>query len=480
MNLYKTGLMSQLQNSNLGPNPRFCRWIPFLRKSPTLSRACQFAEKRNQRQIHRIWPPKRVLQLALILFLLAGCTYSASTTPDQMSSIQILDRNGFSETISLQDRLATYDKTDFMQAQPYQKVVRVYKKAGVGKTISKMTTYHSNGELWQYLEVCNGRAYGDYKEWHPNGQLKISAFVIEGTPDLSEMAQRTWLFDGLSEVFDEQGRKVASIPYSKGVLEGESFHYFPTGQVMKRIPYQKNEIHGTFHEYSQTGECLESTPYLHGEKEGLSTTFWSLEKLKSEELYQNGLLVQAQYFNVNGEVVAEIQNSFGKQAVFQDGFLASLIEYQNGTIEGLIQNFNSAGTLIGEYHLKDGMKTGEEWEYYPIATKPARPKLYLEWDQDTIQGTAKTWYETGVLESQREIHNNKKHGLSFGWFKEGDLMLMEEYEDDLLIKGSYFKKWEKKPISKVENGKGTATLFDKDGRFIRKILYEKGVPQNDP
>ena len=78
------------------------------------------------------------------------------------------------------------------------------------------------------------------------------------------------------------------------------------------------------------------------------------------------------------------------------------------------------------------------------------------------------------------MNNNKKHGLSFAWYKEGDLMLMEEYENDLLVKGSYYKNWEKTAISKVENGKGIATLFDKDGRLIRKIDYEKGIPLNEP
>ena len=58
-------------------------------------------------------------------------------------------------------------------------------------------------------------------------------------------------------------------------------------------------------------------------------------------------------------------------------------------------------------------------------------------------------------------------------------MLMEEYENDQLVKGSYFNKDGKKPVSKIENGKGLATLFDKDGRPIKKIVYEKGSPQKE-
>lgn len=396
-----------------------------------------------------------------------------------MTSIQILDRNGFSETVSLKDRLTAYEKTDFMAPQPYQKVVRVFGKVSQGKTFSKITTYHSNGQLWQYLEIVSGRSHGDYREWHPNGQLKISAFVIEGTPDVSEMAQMTWLFEGISKVYDDQGNVIAEIPYSKGLLEGISYYYFPSGKLMKKVPYLKNDIHGTLHVFNEEGDCLETTPYCHGVKEGVSISYWSQKNLKSEERYEQGLLMQARHLNPKGEVVAQIQNGFGKQALFHETTLSALLEYQNGKVEGEVQRFNESGYLISSYFLKDGMKTSEEWEYYPTSDGIRHPKLYIQWDQDTIHGVAKTWYETGVLESQREMRGNKKHGLSFAWFKEGDLMLMEEYEDDILLKGSYFKKWEKMPISKVENGKGVATLFDKEGRLIRKVIYEKGIPQND-
>ena len=148
-------------------------------------------------------------------------------------------------------------------------------------------------------------------------------------------------------------------------------------------------------------------------------------------------------------------------------------------MEGEVKNFNPKGQLVSLYHIKDSMKEGDEWEYYPSLDEKPSPKLCLQWKEDSLQGTVKTWYENNVLESQREMHDSKKHGLSYAWFKDGGLMLMEEYENDQLIKGSYFKKDGKKPISKIENGKGLATLFDKDGRLIKKIVYEKGVPQQE-
>jgi hypothetical protein len=53
---------------------------------------------------------------------------------------------------------------------------------------------------------------------------------------------------------------------------------------------------------------------------------------------------------------------------------------------------------------------------------------------------------------------------------------MEEYEEDRLVGGQYFKKNQKEPISVIFNGNGTATLYDEQGIFLRKIQYVKSKP----
>ncbi len=58
-------------------------------------------------------------------------------------------------------------------------------------------------------------------------------------------------------------------------------------------------------------------------------------------------------------------------------------------------------------------------------------------------------------------------------------MLMEEYENDKLLKGSYYKKGEANPISTIENGFGIATLYNAEGHFVQKVNYERGKPLVD-
>ena len=53
-------------------------------------------------------------------------------------------------------------------------------------------------------------------------------------------------------------------------------------------------------------------------------------------------------------------------------------------------------------------------------------------------------------------------------------MLVEEYEEDRLIKGQYYKKNGRDPVSMVFNGNGTAMLYDERGVFLKKVTYVKG------
>jgi antitoxin component YwqK of YwqJK toxin-antitoxin module len=412
-----------------------------------------------------------------LLILCAACASKSGPKEDHLTSIQMIDRHGFSETVSAKERLSRYQSVDFLSPQPYQRILRVFNRDSQGRTHAKLTCYHPNGQISQFLEVVDGRAHGPYREWHANGTKKIEAQVIEGVADLSPMAQSSWLFDGKSSVWDEAGNCLAEIFYSKGVLEGVSKYYYPSHQLQKEVPFVQNEIHGTEILYAENGEVEEKISYVNGLREGVALGFWPDKSEKYTEVYEKDKLKKGIYFSQNKELISEVKEGAGKQAVFQKGKLLSLITFQQGVPEGLIQIFNEKGELSQEYHVQEGKKTGEEREYYP-PNKEGKllPKLSVTWHEDLIHGLTKTWYPTGAMESQKEISSNKKHGMSFAWYKEGGLMFTEEYDNEKLVRGSYFKKGEKEPISKIEGGKGVATLYDADGKFLKKISYEKGKP----
>lgn len=418
--------------------------------------------------------------LFISLLLLASCSIkSPKNDPDAIVSMQLVDRNGFSETISTKDRLALYQHTDFLTPQPYLKILRVYGRNGEGKSHSKLTSYHTNGQISQYLEVVDGRAHGIYREWFSNGRLKLEAPVIEGIGDLSEIAQTSWLFDGKSVVRDEEGLLKAEIFYEKGLLESSSLYYHSNGTLWKYIPYHRNLIDGELKIWDENGKLIESILYSEGMRHGMSRGEWDEKTCSYTEAFEHDRLITASYYDPKGQLVSEIKQGSGKQSLFVNKRVSSSIEYQNGVPEGKVEIFDPYGHLSCSYFILNGKKEGEEWQYYPQKEEsktPPHPKLFLSWQEDRLQGLVKTWYENGILESQRELNGNKKEGMSLAWYKDGSLMLSEEYENNLLIKGSYFKKGDRTPISKVEGGKGLATLYNSGGLFLKKISYEKGLP----
>jgi antitoxin component YwqK of YwqJK toxin-antitoxin module len=419
----------------------------------------------------------KILKFLFIFSLLGAFGCAQRIEGDPLVAIQIQDRNGITETISTPDRIAQFERLDFLATQPYKKVLRIFRKDGINH--SKISTYHPNGAICQYLEAEEMRAHGAYKEWHPNGRLKIEAYVIGGTADVATGSQRDWLFDGATRAWDEQGNLLAEIPYVKGSREGKSLYFYPSGTLETEIPYADNHIEGELLHYFKDGKLRSKQTYRKGVQEGLSIGYYTTGQGAWIEEYNEGLLVKGGYFDPKGDLFSSVENGDGRQALFEGDLFISLVEIRRGSPDGMVKNYTPQGKLKSTYFIKNGKKQGDESEYF-LSSELERdsgvptPKLSIQWKENAISGTVKTWYPNGQLQSQREFSRNKKLGPSLAWYKNGSLMLLEEYEDDQLIKGTYYKKGVKNPISEILNGTGTAYLYDGEGILIKKVIYVKG------
>ncbi len=415
---------------------------------------------------------KFICYYLFLLTFIAGCTTYREANLN-LASISIVDANGTSEIISNEDRLRQYQDVDFLIPQPYKKVMRVYKRDHLNNIAATITTYHPNGELKQYLDVINGRASGDYGIWYENGIRKIQARVIGGPGDLYDGVENSWLFDGYCFAYAEDGLLEAEIPYIKGKREGTAVYYHKNGAIWKHIPLHNDTIQGCAISYYDDGSLFEKFVYDRGKRDGAAERHWKGGSTAALELYENDRLISGRYFYPNGDLVSEIVQGNGFRAVFSQDAVHELQEYQFGIQEGIIKVFAKKGNLCRSYHIKDGMKNGEEIEYNPFTNLPI---LSISWYKNQIQGLVKTWYPNGQLESQREMVGNKRSGILTAWYADGGLMLLENYELDKLMKGDYYKKDDGFPVSNIINGEGTATLFDSNGQYIRKINYRHGVP----
>ena len=314
------------------------------------------------------------------------------------------------------------------------------------------------------------RAHGAFKEWHPNGALKVEATVIGGTADVAEGAQKDWLFDGVCRVWNEKGTLIAEILYEKGVLEGKTRHFYSTGQLKKELPYVNHLLEGEGAEYYPNGTLKAQFYFLKDLQNGPCIGFFDNGTVSWQETWRDGRLWQAAYFDPEGRSLTTVDQGEGFRVVYDGMRISQHTQIKNGVTEGLVKNFGSDEKLQSVYEIRNGKKQGKEIIYFPNL----QPKMEIHWDEDAIHGIAKTWYENGQIRSEREYNRNKKMGSSFAWYKNGAIMMIEEYEDDALMKGRYYKKGSKDPISTIQNGTGIAHLYDEEGILLRKVLYQKG------
>lgn len=417
--------------------------------------------------------------LVLLSCLLTACApkYTAdSPPPPKLSVINIIDQNGLTETISTPERIEQYEHVDFLQCHPYKKVMRIYNRDFQGNVNAFLTSYHPNGQPWQYMEVVNGRAYGPYKEWHSNGKLKIEATIIGGEADLNTSSQKTWLFNGICFVWDEQGRKTADLPYVKGLLHGDSIYYHPCGTVWKNIPCLQGKREGLQQIFHENGELHSEANYMNDQLNGTSIRYWQNGTVASEENFCDAKLLSGVYFDKCGTPISEVEEGEGKRVLFGRNTVSTIIQYHKGLPDGKTELYSSSGKLVSYYNQKDGVKHGEEIQLYPGTHEP---KLLLTWYKGKIQGVIKSWYANGQLENQREMSENTKNGLLTAWYTNGSLMMIEEYDHNKLLRGEYYRKGEKYPITEVLRGNGTATIFDSEGTFLRRIAYVNGLPESN-
>ncbi len=255
-------------------------------------------------------------------------------------------------------------------------------------------------------------------------------------------------------------------PICNGELQGISIYYHPNGIVWKRLPHNRDSWTELPNFIWSQAVLLQTVEYVQGVKQGTSKRFWKDCKVAAEEVYCEGKLTSGRYYDQCETLLAQIDNGTGYRAIFGKESLSELQEYHDGVLKGQIKFYAANGALIKSSHMINNIKHGEEIEYYdsPQGQQPL-PKLSIMWAEGIIQGLVKTWYPNGIQESQREMANNCKNGLLTAWYNNGNIMLIEEYDRNKLVKGEYFPMGEKIPVSEINAGRGLATLYDAQGTF---------------
>jgi antitoxin component YwqK of YwqJK toxin-antitoxin module len=173
----------------------------------------------------------------------------------------------------------------------------------------------SNGRLLYQGNFKDGKPVGEWKRFHPGGQVKA---VIKYRAE-SDSAD--------AQLFDEWGKKVAEGIYLNEKKSGR-WVYFTEGKKIADEQFKNGEKHGKAHKYYDTGEVWEETDWIQGKQEGSYRVFFKngepFFQCKMSNNQRNGLCL----------------------SYFQNGRVELEANYKNGLRHGEFKYFNEKG----EYH----------------------------------------------------------------------------------------------------------------------------------
>jgi len=211
-----------------------------------------------------------------------------------------------------------------------------------------------NGKLIYQGNFKDGKPIGEWKRFHPGGQIKA---IINYRIDSDSAGV---------QLFDEWGKKVAEGIYLNEKKSG-LWVYFSENKKIADENYVDDKKHGKSHKYYETGEVWEETDWVNGNQEGSYRVFFKSGKpffqCKMRNNQRNGLCLT--YFE-NGRIELEANYKNGlhhgewKYFTDQGEYRYSLFynegELLNPNVRDSIANLQLQNMEKGKYSLVDPEK----------------------------------------------------------------------------------------------------------------------------
>jgi antitoxin component YwqK of YwqJK toxin-antitoxin module len=157
-----------------------------------------------------------------------------------------------------------------------------------------------NGRLMYEGNFKDGKPVGEWKRYHPGGQIK--AVINYRTDSDSAFTQ---LFDewgikvaegiyfnekkaGIWNYFTDK-RKVADEQFTDGEKQGKSHKYYETGEVWEKTNWVRGKQEGNYSVFFKNGEPFFQCKMSNNQRNGLCLTYFQNGRVELEANYKNGL-----------------------------------------------------------------------------------------------------------------------------------------------------------------------------------------------
>ena len=351
-----------------------------------------------------------------------------------------------------------------------------------------------------FSSFAKGRREGDWKTWHPNGQLKTHYTFIKdqieglytyydsvGTTKKTETYKKS-ILEGVASDFNDNGTLHITTDYKKNLKDGLQKEFIEGVVLIEQRTYKKDSLDGewtSWHDngtkkvvrvykngtpkgnwifYDEKGAWMREEQYKKGVADGI-WTFYDRDRFKVFHYYTLGELV-AEYTEAkwpNGQIKEE-PPSFNKEGqldgtrigYWADGSTRYTMDYKKGKKDGDEVRYDSTGVLIFEVRYDKGVRNGMEKEYYVNGNS----KRFASYKDDKLDGKTELFDSLGVITETITYKDSLRNGKTTLWWPNGEAYQRLTYEKDILegrfeewdslgtdiVKGSYtegvrHKKW---------------------------------------
>ena len=346
-----------------------------------------------------------------------------------------------------------------------------------------------------FSSFAKGRREGDWKTWHPNGQLKTHYTFIKdqieglytyydsvGTTKKTETYKKSVL-EGVTSDFNDNGTLHITTEYKKNLKDGLQKEFIEGVVLIEQRTYKKDSLDGewtSWHDngtkkvvrvykngtpkgnwifYDEKGAWMREEQYKKGVADGI-WTFYDRDRFKVFHYYTLGELV-AEYTEAkwpNGQIKEE-PPSFNKEGqldgtrigYWADGSTRYTMDYKKGKKDGDEVRYDSTGVLIFEVRYDKGVRNGMEKEYYVNGN----PKRLARYKDNKLDGMEKEYYVNGNSKRFASYKDDKLDGKTELFDSLGVITETITYKDSL------------------RNGK--TTLWWPNGEAYQRLTYEKDI-----
>ena len=181
-----------------------------------------------------------------------------------------------------------------------------------------------NGRLMYQGNFKDGKPVGEWKRYHPGGQVKVIINYQQNTD-----SAYTQLFDKFGKkvaegnyvnqvkegnwVYFSKNRKIAEEQFKDGLKNGVAINYYESGELMEKVDWVNGMKQGNYQIYFKTGETYFQCKMNLDQRNGLCLVHTKSGKLELEANYKNNLRHGKWRFYENGE--------FHYQLIYNEGEL---------------------------------------------------------------------------------------------------------------------------------------------------------------